>query len=116
MKALRINVFKDSLGDCTNNGITNRFDHLLLICEEGYIEVDETNPPENLVQIVTRYICGERYKHIEPVARPASGCVGWMSGGNVAYSCDSRFHRLSQYPLCVHDRQETQQQYDAMFN
>lgn len=116
MKALRINVFKDGKGDCSNNGITNRFDHLLLLCDEGYIEIDETNPPENLVQIVTRFLFGKEYKHIEPVALPKSGCVGWMSGGALAYSCDSRFSRMSQYPLSVHDRQETQVQYDAMFN
>lgn len=116
MKALRINVYRWNLGDCSNNGITSRYNDLLLLCDEGYIEVDETNPPENLVKIVTRFICGREYKHIEPVASTAPGCVGWMDGGAVAYSCDSRFSEMSEYPLCVHDRQETQAQYDAMFD
>ena len=116
MKALPINVFKDRKGDCSNNGITNRFDSLLLICEDGFIEVDETNPPENLVKIVTRHLFGQEYKHIEPVASTAPGCVGWMSGGAIGYSCDSRFSRLSQYPLNIHDRQEGQALYDSMIN
>lgn len=115
MKALPIKVFRDSRGcDCTNDGISRRYDTLLLICEEGYEEVDESNPPENLVKIVTRFIAGSEYKHIEPYAAVDSGNVGWMSGGNIAYSCDSRFSRMSQYPLSVHDRQESQELYDML--
>lgn len=117
MKALPINVFKTpTYSGCSNGGITERFDKLLLLCDEGFVDVDESNPPENLVKIVTRYFGSREYKHIEPVASTAPGCVGWMSGGAVAYTCDSRFSKMSEYPLCVHDRQETQAQYDAMFN
>lgn len=115
MKALPISVFKTNrFSDCTNGGITSRYDRLLLICEEGYEEVDETNPPENLVKIVTRFICGREYKHIEPYASVESGNVGWMSGGNLAYSCDSRFSEMSDYPLSVHDRQESQELSDML--
>lgn len=116
MKALPIEVFKDRTGDCSNGGITSRYDRLLLICDDGFIEVDETNPPENLVKIVTRTLFGEEYKHIEPVAHTDAGCVGWMAGGCIGYSCDSRFRRLSKYPLSIHDRQETQEQYNMMFD
>lgn len=116
MKALPINVFRDGLGDCTNNGISSRYNRLLLICEDGFIDIDETNPPENLVKIVTRHLFGSEYKHIEPVASTAPGCVGWMSGGNIGYTCDYRFSRMSQYPLSIHDRQEGQEMYNSMFN
>ena len=112
MKALPIEVFKSNCGDCSNGGITSKYTRLLLVCEEGYIEIDETNPPENLVKIVTRHLFGKEYKHIEPVASVSSKCVGWMAGGCIGYSCDSRFSRMSQYPLSIHDRQETQAQYD----
>lgn len=114
MKALPINVYKDRSGDCSNGGITSRYSRLLLVCEEGFIEVDENNPPENLVKIVVRHFGGVEYKHIEPVAHCDSNCVGWMSGGAIGYSCDSRFD--SDYPLCIHDRQESQELYDSMFN
>ena len=113
MKAIRIKVYKSRLGDCTNGGITSRYNELLLICEDGWIEIDENNPPENLVKVVTRNLWDREYKHIEPYASTNEGCVGWMSGGNIAYSCDSRFSRFSEYPLCVHDRQETQALYDS---
>lgn len=111
MKALPIDVFKSNLGDCTNGGISSRYNELLLVCEDGYINIDENNPPENLVKIVTRNLFGKEYKHIEPVARPSG--VGWMSGGNIGYTCDSRFGKMSQYPLSIHDRQESQKMYDS---
>lgn len=117
MKALPISVYRtDRLGDCTNGGITSRYKELLLICEDGFVEVDENDPPENLVKIVTRYFGGNEHKHIEPYASVESGSVGWMSGGNIAYTCDSRFREMSEYPLQVHDRQETQKQYDRTFD
>ena len=115
MKALPISVYRtDRIGDCTNGGITSRYDTLLLVCEDGFVEVDFENPPENLVVLKSRFVCGRIYKHIEPFASPTH--LGWMYGGNVAYSSDSRFSELSEYPLCVHDRQETQEQYDALFD
>ena len=113
MRALPISIFQDkAIGNCSNNGISARFKEVLIIHETGFINVDMDNPPENLCKIVTRTILGREYKHIEPVARPTG--IGWMSGGCICYSCDSRFRELSQYPLCLHDRQETQEQYDIL--
>lgn len=116
MKALPINVYRQPtdpfFGDSTNGGITSRFDRLLLIHSEGFIDIDPENPPENAVVLVERFICGREYKHIEPLASPKH--LGWMAGGNIAYTSDSRFP--SDYPLCVHDRQETQEQYNRYFD
>ena len=111
MKVLPIEIYKHK-GDCSNGGISSRFNEVLLICEEGYLEVDENNPPENLVKLVVRHLFGKEYKHIEPVAAPKG--VGWMSGGTIVYSCDSRFRRMSEYPLSFHDRCESQELYDAL--
>ena len=117
MRALPIEVYRTrGFGDCTNDGITSRYDRLLLVCDDGFIEIDESNPPENLVVIKTRRFGFGEYKHIEPYAPIDSGCVGWMAGGNLAYSSDSRFREMSQYPLSVHYRQETQEQYNMMFD
>ena len=115
MRALPLGIYEEKgIGNCSNNGISSRFKEVLLICERGFIEVDENNPPENLVKLVTRNLFGKEYKHIEPVARPTG--VGWMAGGSLVYTCDSRFRELSQYPLSLHDRQETQEQYDRNFD
>lgn len=114
MKALPIEVYKDRGRDWSNDGITSKYDQLLLICEEGYIEVDEANPPENLVKIVTRRFGDREYKHIEPYAPLNFNCIGWMAGGCIGYSCDSRFSEMSEYPLSIHDRQETQELYNML--
>lgn len=113
MKALPILVYRTNrLGDCTNGGISSRFDRLLLVCDDGFIDIDADNPPDNLVVVISRRFGNEEYKYIEPYAKPTH--LGWMHGGNIAYTSDSRFP--SEYPLCVHDRQETQEQYDALFD
>lgn len=116
MRALPIYVYKNNkFGDCSNNGISSRYDELLLIHPEGFIEVDENNPPENLVKIVERRLFGEIHRHIEPVARPNG--VGWMAGGNIGHSSDGRFSRVSGWhPLQIHDRCESQEMYDSMNN
>lgn len=117
MKALPISVYRTQrTGDCTNGGISSMYDTLYLICDEGFIDIDEDNPPKTLVQVVVQYIGGKEYKHIEPYALVNDGCVGWMAGGNIGYSSDSRFSDMSQYPLSIHDRQESQELYDRMFD
>lgn len=109
MRALSVEIMKGKFGDCSNGGISSRYSEILLICEDGYIEIDENNPPENLCKIVKRNLFGEVYKHIEPVARPTG--AGWMYGGCVCCTSDSRFD--SRYPLKLHDRQESQELYNS---
>lgn len=110
MKALRLNIFKHRGFDCSNHGISSRFNEILLICPEGNVDIDEANMPENLCKMVERNIGREVYKHVEPVVK-CNGC-GWMSGGTLVYTCDSRFSRMSEYPLSLHDRCESQAEYD----
>lgn len=113
MKALRIYVYRSPLFEgCSNGGISEKYNELLLVHERGNIEIDENNPPENLVKLVVRNFGDGEYKHIEPVASTAPGNVGWMSGGAYASGSDSRFYEISKYPLGIHDRQETQADYD----
>ena len=117
MKAIQINVYRSSrLGDCSNNGISSRYDSLWLIHPEGYKEIDESNPPENLVKLVEKRSYsrpGEVYRYLEPVAEPNG--LGWMHGGNIGESSDSRFYDVSGgYPLPIHDRCESQEMYDRL--
>ena len=116
MKAISLEIYRSRFGDSSNGGISSRFSEVLIECADGYIDVDENNPPENFCKVVKRRFGNETYLHIEPYKRPDSGNVGWMSGGCFCSTCDSRFSRISQYPLSLHDRQETQEQYDMMFN
>lgn len=111
MRALNVSIFESKgFGNCSNHGISERYNEILLICEDGNVEIDEDNLPENLCKIVTRTLFGKEHKHIEPVARPDG--VGWMSGGCICYTSDARFD--SDYPLSLHDRTESQKQYDML--
>lgn len=116
MKALPVYVYRSSrLGDCTNGGISAAYDFLLVVCDDGNINVDPENPPKNLVEVVHRNLWGRDVYHVEPVARPTG--AGWMMGGNYAASSDSRFSALcgGQYgALPIHDRDESWELYNSM--
>ena len=113
LKALSIDVYRNAAGyDSTNGGITSKYNTLLLVCDRGNVLIDENNLPENLVKLVTRNLFGQEYKHIEPYAPVKKGCVGYMYGGNIAVTSDSRFP--SSYPLKVHDRVETMTEYEML--
>lgn len=107
MKALPIEVYRRRGVDCSNDGISSKFDTLLLVCDEGFLDVDENDPPENLVRMVKRYLFGQDVYSIRPWQDPVG--VGWMFGGNFAHTSDSRFSRMcgGQYgAIAIHDRQE----------
>lgn len=114
MKALPVSVYRDATpGDSTNGGVSSRFRDLLVICPDGFLDVDEENPPENLCKVVKRHLFGQDIYHIEPVARPTG--AGWMMGGNYAATPDSRFGALCghQYgAIAIHDRQESWRDYE----
>ena len=119
IKCISFDIYEDKqIGNCSNDGISNRFNDVLIPCEDGYITVDLDNPPENLCKVVKRYFpwLKSEYVHIEPYAAVKEGNVGYMSGGSVVYSCDSRYSEAVgvNYPVCLHDRQETQEQYDFL--
>ena len=113
-------VFRWSLGDCSNKGITSR-SNKVLVCDGGTIEelrelqvLLRHNPKEirlseyvetPIVRIVRREIQGRgEYVHCQPIEND-----GWyMAGGTFAYTSDSRFKEITgvSYPISIHDRQE----------
>ena len=112
MRCISAAIYKNADGDSSNNGISSRFNYILIPHERGFVEVDEENPPENLCKVVTRDLGFTVYTHIEPVVKPTG--VGWMYGGTIVSSSDSRFKEATgiDYPLCLHDRQETAEEYE----
>lgn len=112
MRALRVGIFENKwIGNCSNHGISETYDHILLVCPDGNVKIDEENPPANLCHIVERKLFGDGkiYRHVEPVAKPEH--LGWMYGGCLVYSSDARF---GNEPMRLHDRQETQELYDML--
>lgn len=104
IKAIGANVFKtERYSDCSNSGISSRYDEILIECEDGYITLDTDDLPENFCEIKTREVFGKQYTRLVPHYLVNSG--KWsMMGGNFAYSSDSRFP--FDYPLPIHDRVE----------
>lgn len=100
-----LNVYRTTLGDCTANGVSSKFDTIYIPCEEGFMMSDKVNQE----QILYPEKRGENYWCVKPLTTPAN-CVGPMAGGNLAYSSDSRIKHVYH----IHDRFETQQTYDTL--
>ena len=106
MKGIMVSILEDKqIGNCSNNGISSKYSSVLLIGLEipGNTEIRD-NVPTVILQKRNEYIT------CRPCTPPYG--VGYMFGGCFVYSSDSRFP--SQYPIPLHDRQETQEQYNML--
>ena len=103
------------IGNCSNNGISSRHDSVLVVMDNPRAQIFEEDPKRPTVKIVRRNIFGKEYIHAEPVNQPKEGNIGWIMGGCFITTSDSRFSNLvSPYPVPLHDRQETQEEYDML--
>lgn len=107
--ALPVSVFRDAGGgDCSNGGVSSKYDRLLLIGNgiEGFVEVDldDEEATKQVIYLERRILFGKQlYLTAYPFAKFTDG--KWrMFGGNFAYSSDSRFP--NEYPIPIHDRIE----------
>ena len=102
MKKVLTFVYKNSLGDCTNSGLTSKYDHLNLYY--GQLNEEEINKlPEDSLILIERVLWGKPAHYAVPVEIYKSGRHS-MAGGNFVYTSDSRFPEKA--PLSVHDRVE----------
>jgi hypothetical protein len=109
-RGLCVEVFVSQFGSCSNGGISSRCVEVILV-GDGMPELSESSAERPAVRLVRRMLPsklrgGERveYVHAEPVDGRDSGRAGWMFGGALLYTSDSRFP--SEYPIKLHDRQE----------
>lgn len=111
MKGLLCYVYRWSLGDCTNKGITGgtpSVDSVVLI-GAGLPELCEPAAYRPALYVNMRQ--GTDFPPIavpEPPDAKGHTKTWWMHGGNFVYSSDSRFQQvLGVYgPIAVHDRRE----------
>lgn len=102
MKGFAVQVFASkSIGDCSNNGVTSKYNELYLVndnicCIPRIVDVPEEQA------LVLKYR-GKDYLCAVPLEINKSGKHS-MFGGNFVYASDSRFP--SNYPIPVHDRVE----------
>lgn len=111
IRYLDVDVFRSPDGDFSNNGVSSRFRELAVACPDGIWSFDsEKELPLNFCMIEYRPyidhfdIVPAMVEDGKIVKRPG----GWMSGGNIAYTCDSRFHAMkgNHYPLQILDKIE----------
>jgi len=111
-KGISVDVLRDITSvDSTNNGISSKHNSFVIIDPsiDGYIKPDSTTPQ---LKLVRRNLAGGEYIHAEPIEPVKKGNVGYMFGGNFIHSSDGRFP--NNYPIPVHDRQDTQEDYDML--
>jgi hypothetical protein len=96
---------------CSNGGISSKVTEVTLV-GPGIPEIFYASVEAPAVKLVRRNIGGE-YLHVEPIEQPI-GMVGPMAGGAFVYSSDSRFP--SKYPLSLHDRFDTTEDYECLTN
>jgi hypothetical protein len=113
---LTVSVYRDADGtDCTNNGISSRFIRLTVVNVEGPEEPSEKAPAvildshvNGIVRIVPAVFDPKLKVYVKDRSR------AWMSGGNYAATCDSRFSRKIEAltktrfygAVAIHDRHE----------
>jgi hypothetical protein len=119
IKHTNVNVYRWSLSDCTNGGVTARNNSMELFVDcthdEAVAYCKEHNlDPNNQLILVRRDLWGENHDYAEPLMKPEH--MAQTSGGNFIYSCDSRFREYTKswQPIAVHDRFETWEQFDSM--
>jgi hypothetical protein len=102
---LSLSVYKFPLGDC--GGTTDHLgkQSIWIPCEDGYMTFDKIED-KSLIFIPEHR--GGEYWALNPLMQPTD-LIGPMCGGNLAYSSDSRCTRVYH----IHDRFETQAQYDS---
>lgn len=101
-------ILRSALGDSSKNGISNRYNSCWLINEN---EVDGDHA-ENTLVLVKRELWGKKAWYLTPLSLYGSNKIV-MFGGNYAIG-DSRFNEeVSDLPLPIHDRVESQEEYDS---
>ncbi len=112
-RGLSCYIYKDKGSSCSNGGISSNYDEVLVIVEGQNIGPVEQSKDIPTVKLVKRNLWGEEYVHLEPIEKPKG--VGWMNGGCIVSCCDSRFgEHINKYPVHLHDRCESQKDYDRM--
>lgn len=124
MKKLYVSVFRDAdlTSDCTNNGISARHNRIRVFwdctreqaikyCSENNIDTDDCGI------LIERNLWGEEHPYIEPLIKP-KGKIGGMFGGNFVYTSNGIFYSPlrsgCQVAIPIHDRYETQAEYNAL--
>lgn len=96
------NVYRDKGPDCSLHGVSEKADTVLVVGPGVSGPFGEKSDRPTLYLHWWHNVPGS---HDLPFLSPSPDPnAGYMSGGNFAYSCDSRFP--SRQPIKIHDRME----------
>lgn len=117
-KYISVNIFKANGEDWSNGGLSSKYNECYVECEDGWITEDRV-PQDAIVQIVSNAFGTIAAKPFAPVEKD---CVGYMFGGCYISSSDSRFSKICEKLLghsfhgavALHDRTETQKEYNLL--
>ena len=107
--------------DYTNKGLSSRIDRAVLIwgcTKEQALEMCKQHGwnPEEVFYLVPRILCGQDAAYAEPLIKPEGKIQ--MFGGNWLTTSDSNQYHFKQtqrgVPIPIHDRFETQEEYDTL--
>lgn len=109
--------------DPSNGGISGRLDEIEVFAAEVSDEeiaewcFNNDKRIEDVCRLNKRMLWGEKHYFIEPVVKPKH-TVGPMFGGSFADTSDGVWAEIlgerTGRPIPIHDRFETQEQYDAL--
>ena len=109
--------------DPTNGGISSRLNEIVVFSAETTKSeiaawcLKNRVRPSDVCRLNKRMLWGEKHYFIEPVKKPR-WVIGPMFGGNYASTSDGTWAEMlgdrCGYPVPIHDRFETQEEYDAL--
>lgn len=120
MKGLHLSVYKHGKWDSTNGGVSGKVDTITVVnlgADSAIFDADEKAPAFRLEKNAYNTL------RLVPVNEPGrSKVIGPMFGGNYAATSDGRFSAACEKLLGhsfygavpIHDRFETQEDYDAL--
>ncbi len=100
-KGMWISILESKdIGNCSNNGISNRYNKVLIIGEQ-FPTIFSEKDPDKVVYVYTRFLFGKYHHVLKPLVLKARES---MFGGCFAWSSDSRFRKVFDQPISLHDR------------
>jgi hypothetical protein len=113
MKGLTVDILKPQHGDSSNGGLSSKCGRAVMV-GKGIPEIFEATDDCPAVEIVERIVCGKPYLTAYPVKAAPQHQTLYMFGGCFIWSCDGRFRDIAEYPVPLHDRSETWEQYETL--
>lgn len=105
IKCISVDIVKPWHGDCSNDGLSHKYNTAYMVVSDGYWEFDvlDDNCPENIVSVYYDADYGV-YKSVPLFSDSPS--PWYMFGGTHIYTSDQRFRKKCHYPIPLHDRIE----------